>query len=281
MQKAVEYAMMMMQDLTGIKKWTVEEGPGWSGEGGKKGRTKQRVRNPRGKLRLKGNPDLFESMKDILAPPFITRPKRRTVGIAAPAVPRVAHHFRDIARDLGGKEGFDFGFTFGLLRGIDTCGLRDLAERRRIRRFIEQQVMDAVHSLTVEAPARREGNPGRKKKARKKTLRWRSWNPKKNPDPIEAIRDVIAPQFAMRAKRKREPITVAELPDLKQHFIGLAWSLEGQDAYDFGFVFGVLRGIDTCGLMRVGERNRIRMRVEQEVMDAVHGLSTEVPGARD
>jgi len=280
MQKAVEYAMVMMQDLTGIKKWSVEEGPSWSG-GGKGGRTRQRVRNPRGKLRLKRNPDLFETMKDILAPPFITRPKRRQEAVSASAIPEVGHHFRNIAKNLYGKEGFDFGFTFGVLRGIDTCGIKDLAERRRIRRYIEQQVMDAVYSLAVEAPARREGNPGRKK-ARKKTIRWSSgWDPKKNPDPIEALKDIVAPPFITRAKRKRESISVPELPDLKQHFIELAWKLHGQAAYDFGFVFGVLRGIDTCGLMKVGERRRIRRRIEQELMDAAYGLSVEVPGTRE
>jgi len=280
MEKAVEYAMVMMSELTGIKKWLIEEGPGWSGAGSD-GRTRQRVRNPRGKLRLKRNPDLFESMKDILAPPFITRPKRKRASISATAVPKVGHHFRDIAKSLYGKEGFDFGFTFGVLRGIDTCGIKDVAERRRIRRYIEQQVIDAVYSLAVEAPSRREGNPGRKK-APKKTIRWASgWDPKKNPDPIEALKDIVAPPFITRAKRKRESISVPELPDLKQHFIELAWSLNGQAAYDFGFVFGVLRGIDTCGLMNVGERRRIRRRIEQELMDAAYGLSVEAPGSRE
>jgi hypothetical protein len=280
MGEAVEYAMYMMQEYTGINKWLVEEGARWSDRREKRPR-RSRQRNPRGRLRPTRNPDLFETMKDILAPPFVSRPKRRREGITATGVPKVGRHFRDIASRLYGKEGFDFGFTFGVLRGIDTCGIKDVAERRRIRRYIEQQVIDAVYSLSVEAPARREGNPGRKKAA-KKAIRWKSgWNPKKNPDPVEAFKDIVAPPFITRAKRKRESISVSELPDLKQHFIELAWSLNGQAAYDFGFVFGVLRGIDTCGLMKVGERRRIRRRVEQELMDAAYGLSVEAPGATE
>lgn len=268
MDEAVEYSMIMMQNLTDINKWLVEEGPRWSEPREKRVR---RRRNP-GKYKAIRNPDLYETMKDLLAPPFVSRPKRKRESITATGVPKVGQHFRKIAQKLYGKEAFDFGFTFGVLRGIDTCGLKDVTERRRIRRYIEQQVIDAVHSLSVEAPKRREENPRKPK--------WKpNWNPKKNPDPIEALKDIVAPPFITRAKRKQQSITVAELPDLKEHFVQLAWSLNGQAAYDFGFVFGVLRGIDTCGLMRVGERRRIRRRIEQELMDAAYGLAVEVPGS--
>jgi len=245
MDDAVDYSMIMMQELTGIGKWLVTDGPRWS------------EKPARGRSRRLENPTKNPSLMELLAPPFLLRPKRKRVAVKPGEVKfDTEKRMEQLIRSSHGKDAFDLGFVFGVLRGIDTCGMTRVVERRRIRRHVEQQVLDAVYALAVEAPS--QGNPKK--------------NPKKNPEEfVEMAKDILTPPGLDRPKRKRKPVTVHELPDLKGHFTDLAWALDGQAGFDFGFVFGVLRGIDTCGMANLLDRRRVRRELEGSVIGMLGG----------
>ena len=258
MDQAVKQAISTMERLTKRRDWSVLENPKREKNPPKKRRRKKR--------NLKKNP-LLEDVQNILAIPFVGRPKRKRVPITAEQVPGVQARIEELAWQLDGKTAYDFGFTAGVLRGIDTCGITKVVERRRIRREVEQQMLDALYGLTVTAP----GSENPRKRKRRKT------KPKKNPL-LEDVQDILAVPFVGRAKRKRVPITASQVPEMKTHIENLAWQLDGKTAYDFGFTAGVLRGIDTCGITKVAQRRKIRREVEQQMIDALTGLSVRAPG---
>lgn len=246
MTDAVEYAILMMKDFTGIKKWAVEEGPRWT-DPRARGRASRSARRNPGYGELYENPSIME----ILAPPFLLRPKRKRAPFKVSEIDfekKAKERFEFLRDYLPPKEAFDFGFMFGVLRGIDTCGVVRVAERRRIRREVEQQVLDAVYELATKAP---RSNPGE--------------------EVVEMFKDIVAPPGISRPKRAKRPVTVEELPDLKPYFLRMAEEFSGEEGFDFGFVFGVLRGIDTCGMTNLFERRRIRRTIEQSIMGMIPG----------
>lgn len=265
-KKALGFALKAMKGYTGTDNFEIEDGPVWT-QKPSKGRdvTRRRYRNPKGKRRRK-NPDLLDTVKDYLPVPFVSRPERKKEAVTVSEIPKFQHHIESIVGNLHGKAAYDFGFTFGVLRGIDTCGITKLIERRKIRRHIEQQMMDAVYSLGV-APTASTGNPKKRRR--------------KNPEFLDRVKDVLAVPLVSRARRQRSSIQATEIPAFGEHIEDLAYRLNGKEAYDFGFTFGVLRGIDTCGITKLFERRKIRRRLAQEAMNAIQSLSLGAPGGSE
>lgn len=88
---------------------------------------------------------------------------------------------------------------------------------------------------------------------------------------------------ASRYFRKKNPSPTveregAELGDIKEVAGMVGIPDDPNDAYRYGFYFGIIRGIDTCGVQNYFKRRKIRNEFQQRVFDAAMETSARVAG---
>lgn len=101
----------------------------------------------------------------------MTSSARRTLAKSNPKIERDPlsgeERFLDIESSIGipddPDQAYRVGYAWGVIRGIDTCGVQNFLKRKKIRKQYEKQILDAYKQIAraaTEAPET-EGRPGR------------------------------------------------------------------------------------------------------------------------
>lgn len=101
---------------------------------------------------------------------------RRFFAKKNPKLPRQEADIADIKELTGmfqipddNEEAFRYGLYFGIIRGIDTCGVQNYLKRKRIRKRYQERLLEGLISETTRAGGLSVSTRGKKGRSKKRS----------------------------------------------------------------------------------------------------------------